>query len=291
MNPWIRHRPLALAHRGHSSAFPENTMAAFRAAVEAGVDAIESDVHLTADGHLVMLHDEALERTTTGHGPVAERTLEEVLTLDAWGRFGEPFRGERVPTLEQLLDLAEEAGIVLVIEVKGSDHARSLAIAHATGDRLAERGLLGRHLLSSFDQVALGAVRERHPMLDVAPDRLPERGHLPPEAVVAQARAIGARVMQVLHGEVTEGLVEALHAADVALWSWTVNTPEEIERSRSMGCDGLMGDDAHALMAALGRGPVDPARTTASASGPGPADATSRSARRCQGRGGRPVAR
>jgi glycerophosphoryl diester phosphodiesterase len=226
-------------------------MAAFRAAVEAGVDAIESDVHLTADGHLVMLHDETLDRTTNGHGPVLERTLEEVLALDAWGRFGERFRGERVPTLEQLLDLAADSGVFLILEVKGAGHTQALAIADAVADRLAARGDLERHLLSSFDQVALGHVRERYPMLDVAPDRLPEVGHLPPVAVVAQAQAIGARVMQVLHTEITRELVDAHHAADIALWSWTINTPEEIEASKATGCDGLMGDDAKALVAAI----------------------------------------
>jgi glycerophosphoryl diester phosphodiesterase len=252
MNPWLEHpRPLALAHRGHSIAFPENTMAAFRAAIEAGVDAIESDVHLTADGHLVMLHDATLDRTTNGHGPVIERTLEEVLALDAWGRFGEPFRGERVPTLEQLLDLAAGSGVFLILEVKGAHHAQALDIGTAVADRLAERGELERHLVSSFDHETLGAIRRRHPTLDVAPDRLPEVGHLPPEAVVAQAQAIGARVMQVLHTEITRELVEAHHAADIALWSWTINTPDEIEASKAKGCDGLMGDDAHALVAAL----------------------------------------
>lgn len=252
MNPWRQHRrPLTLAHRGHSIAYPENTMAAFRAAVEAGIDAIESDVHLTADGHLVMLHDGTLDRTTNGSGPIIERTLEEVLTLDAWGRFGERFRGERVPTLEQLLDLAAEAGVFLVIEVKGTDHAQSVAIGDAVADRLAERGELRRHLVSSFDHGTLGALRQRYPTLEVAPDRLPEVGHLPPEDVVAQAQAIGAHVMQVLHTQITRELVDAHHAADIALWSWTINTPDEIAASKAMGCDGLMGDDAHALVAAI----------------------------------------
>lgn len=252
MNPWLEHpRPLALAHRGHSIAFPENTLAAFRAAIEAGVDAIESDVHLTSDGHLVMLHDATLDRTTSGHGPVSERTLEEVRTLDAWGRFGERFRGERVPTLDELLDLAAASGIFLILEVKGTDHGRSLAIGNAVADRLAERGELERHLVSSFDHEALGALRRRYPTLDIAPDRLPEVGHLPPEVVVAQAQAIGARVMQVLHTEIDRDLVEAHHAAGIALWSWTINTPAEIEASKAHGCDGLMGDDAHALVAAV----------------------------------------
>lgn len=252
MNPWLqRTRPLTLAHRGHSIAFPENTMSAFRAAVEAGVDGIESDVQLTADGHLVMLHDETLDRTTNGRGPVAGRTLAEVQALDAWGRCGERFRGERVPTLDQLLDLADEAGIVLVIEVKGADHAESLAIGRATTDRLAARGLLERHVLSSFDHDVLGDARRRHPTLDVAPDRLPERGDLPADAVVAQARAVGARVMQVLHTEITRELVEAHHAAGIAIWSWTINTDAEIGSSQALGCDGLMGDDAEALVAAV----------------------------------------
>lgn len=251
MNPWRRDgRPLTFAHRGHSIAIPENTMAAFRAAVDAGVDAIESDVHLTADGHLVMLHDTTLDRTTDGHGPVAEHTLEQLRTLDAGVRSGGRFRGERIPTLDQLLDLAAESGIVLVLEVKGADHARSLAIADAVADRLAARGELERHLVSSFDQVALGAIRRRYPTLDVAPDRLPEVGPLAPEAVVAQAQAIGARVMQVLHTQITPELVAALHAADIAIWSWTINTPAEIEASKALGCDGLMGDDAEALVAA-----------------------------------------
>ena len=81
---------------------------------------------------------------------------------------------------------------------------------------------------SSFDQVALGTIHERYPALDVAPDRLPEVGFLPPEAVVGQARAIGARVMQVLHTEISRELVEAHHAADIALWSWTINTDAQI---------------------------------------------------------------
>ena len=71
---------------------------------------------------------------------------------------------------------------------------------------------------------------------------------LPPSAVVAQAQAIGARVMQVLHTQISRELVEAHHAADIALWSWTINTPAEIEASKALGCDGLMGDDAEALV-------------------------------------------
>jgi glycerophosphoryl diester phosphodiesterase len=257
MNPWrTLRRPLTLAHRGHSIACPENTLAAFRAAIEAGVDGIETDVHLTADGHLVLIHDETLDRTTDGHGPVAEHTLDEVLALHAWGQFGEHVRGERVPTLEQLLDLAAEAGIVCVIEVKGADHDRSLAIAEATAQRLVERGELERHILSSFDQVALGVIHGRYPALDVAPDRLPEVGTVPPDDVVGQAQAIGARVMQVLHTQISRELVEAHHAADLALWSWTINTDAEIAASMALGCDGLMGDDAHALVRATGPRPT-----------------------------------
>ena len=96
MNPWRRTtRPMTLAHRGHSTTLPEQTMAAFREAVAAGADAIEADVHLTRDGHLVMLHDESVDRTTDGHGPVIEMSLDEVRGLDAGSWFEPSVPGHR----------------------------------------------------------------------------------------------------------------------------------------------------------------------------------------------------
>jgi glycerophosphoryl diester phosphodiesterase len=254
VNPWRRlGRPMTLAHRGHCTTIPEQTMAAFEAAIAAGVDAIEADVHLTRDGQLVMLHDELVDRTTDGHGAVAGMTLAEVSALDAGSWFGPGYRGSRVPTLEQLLDLARAAGTVLCLEAKGSDHAQTLAIAHAIADRLAIRGELETHVISSFDHAALASVGARQPRLGLAPDRLPERGPAAIDEVIGQAQRLGAPIMQIHHAELTDEMVAALHAADLAIWAWPTTAANDIEAARALGVDGLMGDDAPALVAAARR--------------------------------------
>jgi glycerophosphoryl diester phosphodiesterase len=251
-NRWRRDsRPLLLAHRGHSIGAPEQTMVAFADAIRLGADAIEADVHLTRDGQLVMLHDETLERTTDGHGPVAEHTLADLARLDAGSWFGDAFRGERIPTLDDLLDLAEVHDTILCLEAKGRDHGEYVAIATATASRLRERGLLDRHVLASFDHQALAEAARVVTGVILAPDRLPERGLLATEAVIEQARRIGAPIMQAHHAELTADDIRALHEADLAIWAWPTTLPADIERTRAIGADGLMGDDVVALMAAV----------------------------------------
>ena len=98
-NPWLReYRPLSVAHRGHSIAYPENTLEAYRKAIELGVEMIECDVNITRDGKLVMIHDSTLDRTTTGTGRVSASTWEEIQQLDAGGKFKPEFTGVRVST-------------------------------------------------------------------------------------------------------------------------------------------------------------------------------------------------
>ena len=96
-NPWLRvHRPLAAAHRGHSIENPENTLEAYRKAIELGIDMIECDVNITRDGKLVMMHDSTLDRTTSGTGRVSASTWEDIQQLDAGGKFKPEFSGVRV---------------------------------------------------------------------------------------------------------------------------------------------------------------------------------------------------
>ena len=94
----------AIAHRGASSYAPENTFAAFDLAVEMGIEEIELDVQFTSDSHIIVIHDETLDRTSDSTGPVSERTLEEIQSLDAGSWFDEKFSGEKVPTLDQVFD-------------------------------------------------------------------------------------------------------------------------------------------------------------------------------------------
>ena len=96
-----------VAHRGASGDYPENTLLAFEKALEIGVDEIELDLHSTKDGHLVVMHDATVDRTTDGTGAIAELTLAEIKALDAGSSFDERFRDERVPTWEEALDLVQ----------------------------------------------------------------------------------------------------------------------------------------------------------------------------------------
>ena len=112
MHPWIR-----IAHRGASGSAPENTLAAFEKAIEIGVDAVELDLHGTADGEVVVIHDTSLDRTTNHCGPVNQTTLETIKRADAGGWFAPEFVGEPVPTLVEALECIAKQTIA-VLEIK-----------------------------------------------------------------------------------------------------------------------------------------------------------------------------
>jgi glycerophosphoryl diester phosphodiesterase len=157
---------VVVAHRGASAQAPENTLEAFRLGVEAGADAIELDVHLTADGQLAVIHDETLDRTTDRSGAVASLTMDDIRAADAGARFsrpgdaGHPFaeRGLRVPTLPEVLDWLPE-GIGLVVEIKAR------AAADAVVDALRGRRAREELAVISFDEAAIDRVHELEPGL------------------------------------------------------------------------------------------------------------------------------
>ena len=148
-----RPKPYVMAHRGNSAACPENTLAAFRRALADGADIIETDLHLTADGVFVCIHDGDVDRTTDGHGPVAAMTLAEVKTLSA--SYGRPeFAAERVPALGELCAILP-ADVVLALELK-TDRFLEPDVCRKLADELAAARVLDRTVVLSF---ALGARR------------------------------------------------------------------------------------------------------------------------------------
>lgn len=130
-------------HRGERTVVPENTLAAFRYALSCGVDAIETDFHLTKDGHLVVIHDHTLERTTNGTGRVCEYTLAELRRLSAGGWFSERFAEERIPTAEEFFALTASTGILYNLELKVyfADEGEARAQLEAMGYSVRIRGL------------------------------------------------------------------------------------------------------------------------------------------------------
>lgn len=258
-NPWRRSPPLAVAHRGQRATFPEQTLEAYVEAIRLGADGIETDVQLTRDGRLAMLHDLTVDRTTDGHGPIAAMDWPDVRMLDAGSWRGERFAGARIPSLEETIELVVGAGLMLCVEIKGAA-ADAPRTAAAVARLIRERDLLDQVFISSFDHAALAAARDEVGSPLLAPERLPEAGPSDPDVAVAQAASLDAAVLQHRWEDLTFDVVDALHAAGSAVWSWPIDTPESIERSVELGCDAVIGDDVPMLLAGLGRaGNVDTA--------------------------------
>ncbi len=228
-----------IGHRGASGIAPENTMAAFRKAVELGAGFIETDLQLSRDARLVALHDDTLERTTNGKGAVSARTLKELRKLDAGSWFrasqseGAPaFAGERIPIVEEVLALGREHEIGLYLEVKATGPSGA---EHAVVGALRASGEIPRTVVLSFSTSVLGRVRQLEPLVMTGflfSDRLP--------SPVAAAVDVGARQLLPRTDRVTPELVSDAHAHDVKVVAWTANDPDEMRTLISAGVDGII---------------------------------------------------
>ena len=157
-------RPYVMAHRGNRVACPENTLASFRRAIADGADILETDLHLTSDGAFVCIHDGAVDRTTDGHGAVAEMTLEQIKRLSA--SYGRPeFAGERVPTLHELAHLLP-ADVALALELK-TDRFLEPEICRRLVDELSAAKVLERTVVLSFHLPRVQAVRAVEPEMPI----------------------------------------------------------------------------------------------------------------------------
>jgi glycerophosphoryl diester phosphodiesterase len=151
-------KPYLMAHRGNSAQCPENTLASFRRAIQDGADIIETDLHLTADGEFVCIHDATVNRTTNGSGSVAEMTLAQIQSLSAsYGRIG--FEAERVPTLREVIDLLPD-NMVLALELK-TDRFLEPEVCRQLADVVAPLG--NRVLALSFSLPRLYAIQQHTP--------------------------------------------------------------------------------------------------------------------------------
>jgi glycerophosphoryl diester phosphodiesterase len=151
---------MVIAHRGASSYAPENTLAAFDLALEMGAHHIELDVDLTSDGHIVVIHDDTVDRTTNGSGPVTSHTLAALRALDAGSWFGDKFTGERIPTFHEVLE-RYKGRAHLHTEIKG--HSPSLA--QRTADLIRTHGMEEQVTITSFQNVRLEEMRAYAPAL------------------------------------------------------------------------------------------------------------------------------
>jgi glycerophosphoryl diester phosphodiesterase len=221
------------AHRGASATFPENTLLAFRAALAAGVDGIELDVHATANGVPVVIHDRSAARTTDGGGYVDALSLAELQLLDAG-------QGERVPTLAEVLALVADA-VHLDIEIK-DPVAGPLVRDVLSGFPRA------RYAISSFDWDTLRDIRRHDARIELWP--LAEEAG---EEVLAIANELGSPLVALAAGAYTPRSAEALRRAGLGAMIWTVNDVGEALRVRDLGARALCTDDPVRVLAVLRR--------------------------------------
>ena len=234
-------RPWIIAHRGYRARYPENTLVAFQAALDAGVQMIELDVALSRDRKLVVIHDATLERTTNGEGAVRDYTLAQLKRLDAGGWFHPRFAGERLPELSEVLDLAD--GKVLInIEIKShayEPHHPPDAVERQTLDLVCRRNMAERVLISSFELNLLKyiATLEHAPALGLV-SRNPADKH-----TLEHCRHLNVISWHPNHQILTPDQVKMMHAHDIRVFPYNADTSEEIARVLEMGVDGVISSD------------------------------------------------
>lgn len=234
---------LAIAHRGASGYAPENTFAAFRRAVTQGVSFIETDLHLTRDAHFVAIHDETVERTTNGTGSIHEMTLAEARRLDAGAWFASEYMGERIPTLEEILEFTKKNDVVFYLELKPSGFWGG---EHALISALRNSGEIPRCVVISFDPDILAALRKIEPTLMTG---LLYSGNI--ENPFDKAVEIGVRQIAVRGDLVTPNFLQQARKRDLQVVCWTVNSPAHMRTLASAGVDGIMSDYPDRLLTVL----------------------------------------
>lgn len=248
--------PLVIAHRGDSAHRPENTLASFASALELGASLVEFDVQLTSDGHAVVLHDPAVDRTTNGRGDVRQMKLSEVRALSAGypERFGETWAGERIPILAEALALLH-GRVRVLIEIKkdsisddeeGGIEARVIA-------EVRRQGLADQVALISFEHRALVRCRR------LAPEIL--RGHMfgrtPLEEMLPAARDAGCSVVLPHKSRIDDTLAALVHGAGLRLATWIVDEPAELKELATFGLYGVGSNRPGVLLQALADGLLD----------------------------------
>ena len=228
------------AHRGASAEAPENTLAAFRRAIEVGADSIELDTHACADGELVVIHDHTLERTTNGVGAVSETSLSDLGLLDAGGKFNlGGFPGEPIPTLAQVFELLADTDLRLNIEIKQpSPGMRTVDTIVALLDRFGKRR---RYIVSSFNRDILLELRQAAP--DVASALLGD-------AEEAISGAIRHKFLWAHCQEATMTcpLMERAASAGLKVGIWTTNTPSSARQWVAKGVQNIITNDPRAMV-------------------------------------------
>lgn len=223
------------AHRGVMALQPENTMSAFRLALDAGADGIETDVHLTKDDELVLIHDETLERTTDGSGLVSSYTLDELRRFNAGVRSSQQ---EVIPTLQELLELVRGESIRLNLEVK-TDVLRYVGIESRLLDTIESSGINpSRILFSSFNHETVHRLKKMRPDIEAA-ILLAQ----PLYDIVGYLESVGADSVHPHIDRITNEEIQSLQRHGMPVRPYTIKTEAQLDRCRALQVDAIFVND------------------------------------------------
>lgn len=226
---------LNIAHRGFSGKYPENTMLAFKKAIEAGADGVEFDVHLTKDGEIVIIHDERIDRTSDGEGFVADYTYEELTKFDMYAGFAGQFGFNKIPTLREYFELVKPIdGFITNIELKTGVNEYP-GIEKAVFELIKEFGLEDRIIISSFNHYSVMRFKELASDIDC--------GYLTGDWIYnfgEYARNRGVECVHPRFNSLNENSVAEIKANGIRINTWTVNEESEVERLYNLGVDAVI---------------------------------------------------
>lgn len=241
--------PAIIAHRGASARAPENTLASFKLAEEAGTDGVELDAKLTADGAVVVFHDITLERTTNGAGRLSQQSLSHLRELDAGSHYAGAFRGEKIPLLEEVF---EAVGNRLMINIELTNYTTLHdALVQKVCELVRKHGVQGRVIFSSF---YAGNLRQAAHLLPEVPRGL--LAGLGWQGAWARSFGFSFGDYAALHpnvADVSRQQVQRVHRLGRRINVWTVNDPDDIRRLAEWGVDGIFTDDPGRALQVVGR--------------------------------------
>jgi glycerophosphoryl diester phosphodiesterase len=233
-----------VAHRGASGNYPENTLLAFQKALEVGVDEIELDLYLTKDGHLIIMHDSTVDRTTDGTGAISDLTLAEIKALDAGGVFGEQFRGERVPTWEEALELVQgKVGLNVHLKEGGNPDGHY--------ERKVAKALIDFHMVEDSILTCSDASVGIFADIDSRIECRIFRANRTPEEYIRKSVEMGLRTMQPGRDITTRDFIQKAHAAGRIVHVFYADTPEDMCAYIEIGVDGILTNYPERLKAVL----------------------------------------
>ena len=222
---------LKIGHRGAKGYAAENTLASFEKALDFNVDGIELDVHMSSDGHIVVIHDETLDRTTNAKGFVNQFSLHELKALQIEGR-------HEIPTLEEVFELVDQK-VFINIELKGNDTAKPVLalIEKYTSEKNWRFDAYAKFLVSSFDWNALQDIQTLNPKIPLGVLTATDI-----DLAIGFATFIKARSIHPYFHLLTHENVRAMQQKGFEVFAWTVNEMEDIEKIKTFEVNGIITD-------------------------------------------------